>query len=321
MAQQTDPMETWPVQRRFGAVLGPLDDVNDIQDFNLADLRLTLSPRFGTRDRDHVRALAECFDQLPPILVYEPSNEVVDGIHRVMAARQLGLATIRGRVLQGPEDEAYIAGVSANIAHGKPLTVAERRAAARRILASHPEWSDRRIGMLCGLSSQTVAGQRQALGTEQVQPAVRIGKDGRARPADPSVARLRVAKLVEAEPDAPLRDLARRAGTSQATVLDVKRRIHRGESPLPHRLQAEAASKPAASEPVKDQAMLSMSETAAFVEWFERHRIVEDITVGIAERVACVPKSRVYVLADEAARQSRMWAELAAALERRSRQR
>ncbi len=286
----------------------------ELTTFTLADLRLTLSPRLGTRDSDHVRALAECFDQLPPILVYAPSNEVIDGVHRVMAARQLGLDSIAGRAMHGLKEDAYVEAVRANVTHGKPLTVGERRAAARRMLGLRPEWSDRRVASLCGLASQTVARERPRSTAAGEQPAARVGRDGRIRPSDPSAGRLRVAELVRAQPGASLRTLARQAGTSQATALDVKRRIHRGDNPLPHRLQAELAVPDLAASPGGD-AMASTVAAAAFLQWFERHRISDDAV----DRVGCVPKGRVYVMADAAAGQSKIWARVAAALEGRAR--
>jgi ParB-like chromosome segregation protein Spo0J len=61
----------------------------------LSSLRLKLSPRLETRDADHIRVLAGVFDELPPILVHSPTHQVIDGTHRVLAARQLGRSTVR----------------------------------------------------------------------------------------------------------------------------------------------------------------------------------------------------------------------------------
>jgi hypothetical protein len=52
--------------------------------------------------------------------------------------------------------------VGMNIAHGLPLTRADRTAAAARVVHSYPQWSDRMISTVVGLSAGTVAKVSQA---------------------------------------------------------------------------------------------------------------------------------------------------------------
>lgn len=282
--------------------------------YAVARLRLTLSARLTPRDRDHIAALAACFDDLPPIVVLEPGRVVVDGLHRVMAARQLGRETIDGVAFTGTAEDAYVEAVRANVTHGKALTLEERRAAVRRILGTHPDWSDRRVARVCGLAGHTVAEERQR--SRSPVAGVRVGADGRARPVDPAAGRLRVAELLAGRPDLSLRRLAAEAGTSQATALDVRRRVASGAGPLPPRLQVgrTAPAPPACDDLASDAALTGSDDGRSFLDWFERHRIGEDAL----DRAALVPRGRIYAVADEANRQSKLWARLAAELERRS---
>jgi hypothetical protein len=107
--------------------------------------------------------------------------------------------------------------------------------------------SDRAIGQAAGLAAKTVAAIRKRSTEESPQSNVRVGRDGRVRPLDSSDARRRAAELLTGHPEASLRDVARAAGISPATVLDVRKRLERGESPVPERL-APAAALPAADD-------------------------------------------------------------------------
>ena len=49
-------------------------------------LRRDLDPRLGERDDDLIAQYADIFDVLPPIEINQ-HNEVIDGWHRVRAAR------------------------------------------------------------------------------------------------------------------------------------------------------------------------------------------------------------------------------------------
>lgn len=188
------------------------------------------SPRLEGHDAAHVARLAEIEGPLPPILVDRRTLRVIDGMHRMMAAILRGNPTIEARFFDGVPADAFLHAVHANVAHGFPLSQADRRAAAGRIIDSHPHMSDRAIAEVAGLGAKTVAGLRRR--SAGAQSAVRIGRDGRVRPVDGTEGRLRVAELISKHPRASLRELARWAGVSPATVSDVRKRLERGEVPV-----------------------------------------------------------------------------------------
>jgi DNA-binding CsgD family transcriptional regulator len=200
------------------------------------------SPRLAGEDAEHTRRLAYGDADLPPILVNRADNRVVDGAHRVAAARLRGDREIRVRYFDGDPDDAFLAAVRANAEHGLPLTLADREAAAMRIIRSHPGLSDRAIAGAAKLSAHTVARLRARLSaTDEVSDrGHRIGRDGRARPTDAARGRLAAASLILQNPGASLREIAVVAGISPATVRDVRLRMARGADPVPPALQSAA---------------------------------------------------------------------------------
>jgi ParB-like nuclease domain len=206
------------------------------------------SPRLEGEDAEHVRALAESGGDLPPIVVHMPSRRVVDGMHRLQAAILRGEKEIEARFFHGTEAEVFLLSVAANIRHGLPLSLKDRIAAAGRVFLIHPEWSDRMVAVATGLSGKRVAALRRQVAGHTPQPAVRIGRDGRARPVDGTAGRERAVRLLASDPDASLRKIARGAGISPATVADVRDRIRRGEDPIPSR----RAARPQRSAPGED---------------------------------------------------------------------
>ena len=65
---------------------------------------------------------------------------VVDGMHRLQAARLNGAKTIVARFFHGDDEAAFVEAVKSNIAHGLPLSLADRKAASLRIITAHPPW-------------------------------------------------------------------------------------------------------------------------------------------------------------------------------------
>ncbi|HKT03928.1 MAG TPA: ParB N-terminal domain-containing protein [Rugosimonospora sp.] len=197
-------------------------------------LRAGDSPRLAGENLEHARMLAESGATLPPILVHPATMQVIDGMHRLRAAELRGDQTIEVEFFDGPDEEAFIAGVRANIAHGLPLTLADREAAAARILTSRPQASDRSIARITGLAAATVRDIRcravpGAAGTGQS----RVGRDGRIRPLNSADARRLASDALSERPQASLREIADLAGLSPSTVRDVRERIRRGEDPVP----------------------------------------------------------------------------------------
>lgn len=191
------------------------------------------SPRVAGIDAGHAFTLAGLDTQLSPILVQRSTMRVVDGAHRVRAARLRNDDTIEVEFFEGTDCESFVRAVEANLNHGLPLTLQDRRAAAGRIVRSFPEWSDRAVAAVVGLSSKTVATIRQGGSSDRPPAAVRVGRDGRIRPLNPAEGRLRAAQAVARNPGASLREIARMSGVSLGTARDVRERLRRGLGPLP----------------------------------------------------------------------------------------
>ncbi|MFH0246505.1 nuclease [Streptomyces sp. HK10] len=204
-----------------------------VREIPIAALSPGVSLRQGGTDIAHIRLLIDAADsmELPPILVQMDGCRVIDGLHRLEAARLMGDDSIRARFLDCSNSEALVIAMKANGAHGLPLSKADRVSGARRVLGSHPDWSDRAIAGITGLSAKTIASLRGR--TEGGTPlgGKRIGQDGRRRPVDAGEGRRRAAEYIAAHPNAPLRQVARETDVSLGTVHDVSARLRRGEGP------------------------------------------------------------------------------------------
>ncbi|MFD7919470.1 ParB N-terminal domain-containing protein [Streptomyces sp. NPDC059740] len=190
------------------------------------------SPRRTGLDQDHVTRLAETAGQLPPILIRRFDMRVVDGMHRLAAAMIRGQTTIEAEFFDGSAEEAFLRAVEANVVHGLPLSLPDRRAAASRIMMSHPQLSDRAIARSSGLGDKAVAALRRRLGASLPEVKARMGRDGRIRPVCAAEGRRRAAEVIASNPHASLREVARLAGVSPGTVSDVRRRLERGQPPV-----------------------------------------------------------------------------------------
>lgn len=151
----------------------------------ISELAGTFSPRRAGECPEHVEALAQAGDDLPPIVVHWPSMRVVDGMHRLRAAERRGATDIAVRFIDGSEDDAFVLAVEANVRHGLPLTLADRRAAAAQMLLAHPDWSDRRVASSTGLAPGTIAAVRRRVGVQNEQLTTRVGRDNRRRSVRP----------------------------------------------------------------------------------------------------------------------------------------
>lgn len=192
------------------------------------------SPRSNGIDVTHVERLAEADGPLPPILVHRSTMQIVDGFHRVAAALLRGHGVIQAHLLDGSLESAFVVGVRANVTHGLPLSLPDRRAAAVKILQFHANWSDRAIALATGLSAKTIGDIRSS--NFDIEPSQkRMGKDGKFRPLDAAAGRRLAAELISWRPEASLREIAGAAGVSPGTVRDVRARLARGEDPVPSR--------------------------------------------------------------------------------------
>ncbi|WP_084196088.1 ParB/RepB/Spo0J family partition protein [Streptosporangium amethystogenes] len=197
------------------------------------------SPRSAGPDQEHVARLAEIDGPLPAILVRRSDMHVIDGMHRLLAALVRGQETIDVEFFEGTMEDAFLRAVQANIAHGLPLSQADRYAAATRIIASHPQMSDRAIARASGLGAKAVASIRRCSTGAGPQLNARIGSDGRIRPLSSVEGRWRAAEMMAENPQASLREVARTVGISPATASDVRKRIQSGKLPAATRLDTE----------------------------------------------------------------------------------
>ncbi|MGV9519404.1 hypothetical protein ACWDRS_04315 [Streptomyces griseus] len=135
----------------------------------------------GALDEKHVQVLAALEGDFEPVLVHRPTLRVIDGMHRLSAEVLRGRQDIAVRFFDGSEADAYVLSARANVRHGLPLTLDERRTAATRILRSHPHWSDRSVAECVGLSGKTVGRLRRCATEEIPQSPTRTGRDGTVR--------------------------------------------------------------------------------------------------------------------------------------------
>ena len=155
--------------------------VGGVVELLIRDLLPADSPRSKAEDSHHVKVLTETEAPLPPILVHRSTMRVIDWMHRLRAAEMRGARTIAAWLLDCTSQEAFVIAVKANVSHGLPLSLAERKAAAARLLAAMPQWSDRAIGSVSGLSHKTVGAIRRRSTGEVAQTTPRLGRDGRVR--------------------------------------------------------------------------------------------------------------------------------------------
>lgn len=208
----------------------------------VASLTLTNWLRVKGEDLKHVRVLAELEDKLPPIVVHRATMRVIDGMHRVRAAMLRGAAHVAAILFEGTEDDAFLLALQLNVAHGLPLSRADRVAAAVRIMCSNPRWSDRAIAGAAGLSDKTVASIRRRTTAEIPHLPDRIGRDGRIRPVNAAAGRRLASEVIEQNPCATVYEIATRAGISLGTARDVRRRLRNGLDPVPSRRRDPAAA-------------------------------------------------------------------------------
>jgi ParB/Sulfiredoxin domain len=203
------------------------------------------SPRMAGENAEHVEALSSANGELPPIIVHYPTMRVIDGAHRLRVAKSRGDEKIPARFFHGSEADAFVLAVKSNIAHGLPLSLVDRRAAAVRIVSSHPRWSNRMVASVTGLSAKTVAEVRRREAKNSVDGDhdgdARVGQDGRVRPINGAQGRILASQLMMDNPGLSLRQAARAAGISPETARDVRNRLRLGEDPVPNQFKKKKA--------------------------------------------------------------------------------
>jgi ParB-like chromosome segregation protein Spo0J len=184
-------------------------------------------------DPAHVRLLADAASSvdLPAVLVQKQGWRLIDGMHRLEAAKLRGERSIRARVVDCSDEEALVLAVKSNTLHGLPLARADRISGAKRILSAHPDWSDRVIAGMAGLSARTIASLRNSTIGEAAFIGKRLGRDGKRRPVVSEEGRLRAAEYIRAHPDASLRQVASATDVSLGTAHSVREKLRQGTEP------------------------------------------------------------------------------------------
>jgi ParB-like chromosome segregation protein Spo0J len=188
------------------------------------------SPRLKGESKIHAALMVDALD-MPPIIVRRATMQVIDGMHRLTAAQLRHQDTVAVRFFDGTAEEAFVLAVAANIAHGLPLTLGDRKAAAARILEMYPSWSDRMIASTAGLSHPTVAAIRRCPTGKTFQLDSRLGRDGKARPLSSDDGRRAAAEVIRADQSKSLREIAKEAHVSRGTVQNVRARLEQGVDP------------------------------------------------------------------------------------------
>jgi hypothetical protein len=305
---------------------------------DINSLKLDGSPRLEGENVVHTRTLAATDSELPPVLVHRPTMQVIDGVHRVQAARLRGEHSIRAVFFEGDARSAFVHAVQTNVAHGLPLSPADRVAAAEQIVVSYPEWSDRAVAAATGLSAGRIRAIRERVTDEPAQSRARVGRDGRVRPLNIADGRRRAAEVILGRPDASLREVARASGVSVGTARDVRRRLHNGLDPVPDgRRQRAVRHQPAGTgttaadsgnlnggrvpssilDGLKTDPSLRYSEHGRnIVRWLDAHFVDTNDCSRIAD---LVPPHCTYTISELALAYANAWRSFAVELAARSR--
>jgi ParB-like chromosome segregation protein Spo0J len=337
MTQTLDSAELLDGSVQASAILRATEAPGMSEDVPIDSLLPADSPRISGEDTGHTRVLRENLPDLPAILVNRRTMQVIDGMHRLSAARLGGAESIRAEFIDTDERNAFLLAVKANTQHGLPLSVADREAAAERILSWYPYWSDRAIAAIVGLAATTVGAIRDRSTIQLPQLNARLGRDGRLRPMNALDGRRRATEIIAARPEASLREVAREAGISLGTAHSVRERMRRGEDVVAHsagpvpdrhaspferratrrrRRCSEPLAWQAARERLsKDPALRYTDAGRVLLRWFDTRAISTSDWQSIIE---VIPPHWVETMINVAQACGNEWYELASALEQRN---
>ncbi|MFJ7414570.1 ParB/RepB/Spo0J family partition protein [Streptomyces sp. NPDC098077] len=198
--------------------------MSEVTEIPISEIQVAGSLRTKGEDLRHIDALAEVWRSLPPVVIHRQTMAVIDGVHRLRALERSGVTRVKAVFFDGDDREAFVLAVKLNAGHGLPLSLADRKAAARRMLADFPEWSNRRLAEATGLSDKTVGTLRSR--AEIPHPAsVRLGRDGVAYPVAAAEGRSRSLAFLTVNPGASAREVALASGVSLTTAKDVIRQV------------------------------------------------------------------------------------------------
>lgn len=137
----------------------------------------------GELDKQLISEYQETLDVMPPVTIYDTERGyiLVDGFHRLAAAKQKELDEINADIKQGSVQDALAFACIANLKHGKQLTSQERQNAIRQYIKLNVGKSNRLIAEDVGCDEKTIRIYRSRMeddGEIETQKK-RVGKDDR----------------------------------------------------------------------------------------------------------------------------------------------
>ena len=177
--------------------------------------------------RDYAKAMGQ-EQKFPPLLVgiINDVSYVVDGFHRLEAAKLAGLTELQAETFEGTWQEGLESALGANTTHGCRRTNADKRKAVSLALVPFWDKSDTVIADLCGVADRFVAKMRKTVQVANGSPPlVRAGRDGKLHAVRPNQTPATASRSGEASTaSAPV---GPKAVTSYAAALvEVVRFIH-----------------------------------------------------------------------------------------------
>lgn len=191
----------------------------------------SLNPRLHGVDQEVVEFYASIFREViwPPVLVDRATHKLLDGWHRVEAAKRAGVYTIPVQWVDTKEDELFALAVKANLGHGVRLTKEERYKAIARL--QREAWPSERIVEFLGCSPSMVNKTEKA---EDLRIKFKV--------ADHPGVVLPTETLVEVTrlPQEYYEDIAELACEVEASPADVRRAVRaikKGEAETPQEIR------------------------------------------------------------------------------------
>ncbi len=123
---------------------------------------VNLNPRQRGVDQEVVEYYATIFKEViwPPVMADRATRKLLDGWHRVEAAKRAGVYTIAVQWVDAKEEDLFPLAVKFNLAHGVHLSKEERLKAIIRMMREG--WTHERVAEFLGCSMGLVASAEKA---------------------------------------------------------------------------------------------------------------------------------------------------------------